>query len=392
MTVEEPLRLALNGRFMLQDVTGVQRVAIEITRALDELAVESEGSLEAKVCLPSTGEIVTELDLQAVRVQRGGRLVGHAWEQVELPGMSRGWPLLCLGNVAPLRRLVRRRPATYTMVHDLSYRYFPAAYRRRFRYWYGLAVPLAINQSSAVFTVSNSERQAILSAYPRLARPSRLLALQNGGGEASVSATVTDSAQSLQPGCGDVPSRRLRRRSCLYVGSLTKRKNGAMLLRAATALLRQDSDLSFDVVGATQGNLSEVGLDVPADIAQRVRFHGQVNEPGVVESLYRRSMLLVFPSLYEASPLPPIESMSLGCPVVVSDIPSLRERCGDSAAYCDPSDINSIVEEVGLMLADESRWSDMQRSGLFWAGRFAWRGQARSLLAEIRAFQRCASR
>lgn len=375
-------RLVIDGRFLLQDVTGVQRVSIGFLTALDQLL--SDGvfpGLAVDLVVPARGELVSTPRLDAVRLRRFGRLRGHSWEQLELPAACGSDPLLCLGNVAPARLLLRRRPRVHTMVHDLSYRYFPEAYSRPFRIAYSTLMPLVLQRSARVFTVSSSERDAIRLHYPRL-DPARLVAVQNGGGEGAATTRPSAAPDALQVGAPTVAARSLREASYLYVGSLTRRKNAAGLLAAAVELVRT-RDATFTFVGSTNSSFEGPGLAVPDDVRARIRFLGQVNDADVVERAYRRSAVLVFPSFYEASPLPPIEAMRFGCPVVAADIASLRERCGDAALYCDPGDVGSIVSTARRLARTPRLWEHHQLRGLHQAARFTWSAQVRSVVGCI---------
>ena len=69
---------------------------------------------------------------------------------------------------------------------------------------------------------------------------------------------------------------------------------------------------------------------------------------------YQNAKCFLFPSLYELSGLLPVEAMECGCPVVVSDLPALKERCGDAAIYCDPSNTDSIAAAVEEIMDDKT--------------------------------------
>jgi len=383
-----PPRLAINGRFLLQNVTGVQKVALEFVTTLDRLLASGEyPSLEVNLLAPARGDLVSVPELQAVRVQRIGRLTGHAWEQCELPRLVGDAPLLCLGNLAPLTRLASRRAPVHTMVHDLSYRYFPSAYSAAFRVAYNLIVPAVLARSAHVTTVSESERRAILTRYGRLIGPNRLTAVQNGGGEAAIHAEITEDAVGLDAGHPMVPARSLRTPAGLYVGSLSRRKNAQGIIDTAITLARE-RDFEFFLVGTTGASFKQTDIQTPSDVTPRIHFLGQINDPQQIEALYRRCKVFLFPSYYEASPLPPIEAMSYGCPVVAANIPSLRERCGDAAVYVEPNDRPALVTHVERILDDPATWEDLQGRGLAWAARFTWASQVRSILDKICSYWR----
>lgn len=60
-------------------------------------------------------------------------------------------------------------------------------------------------------------------------------------------------------------------------------------------------------------------------------------------NLYQHAKALVFPSLMEGFGLPAIEALSLGCPVICSDIPVFHEILGDKAQYFNPKDSNELA-------------------------------------------------
>lgn len=364
------LRIALNGRFLTQAVTGVQRVAIELCVAFDKHLAEPEfADIEIELIAPRSAKTVTELNFENIKIRRRGWLRGHLWEQLSLPWLARGRILLSLGNTAPLAQLLFRPHRTHVLIHDLSYRYFPTAYSRTFRLFYSLLMPIILRRARTVFTVSDSERDAIEREFPALTHSDRIVVAQNGAGFPSQD--------------GPRVERHPRGRVCLYVGSLTARKNAEGLLQAAIALVR-DHDVTFRIVGSSAASFENVDTAIPADVAGRISFAGQIDDPELLASEYRSAAVFVFPSFYEASPLPPVEAMWFGCPVVASDIPSLRERCGPAARYCDPADVGSIVRSTVELLDSQELWEAARDCGdRQWRG-FSWAQQAATLLERVR--------
>jgi glycosyltransferase involved in cell wall biosynthesis len=354
----------INGRFLTQRVTGVQRYASELVAALDTI-LDSAAEFKITVMSPRLSKpppIWRNIELRQV-----GRLQGHAWEQFELPWYSRENLLFCPGNTAPAISLIGTQPVVVT-VHDLSYMYFPEAYRLTFRLWYGFIIPLVLRRASHVITVSESERQAILAHYPKAA--DRLRAIANGGLPAAFSTGRPDL---------DVQ----RDGYILYVGSLSKRKNIARMLDAACRLARKRG-FRFIFVGDVSKSLTTSVAQIPADVASKITFVGPVDDPIRLASYYRKAKCLMFASLYESSGLPPIEAMACGCPVLASDIPALRERCGDAALFCDPHDVESITSGLERLMDDETLRSRLEALGRQRAAMFTWERCARETLDLIR--------
>jgi len=122
---------------------------------------------------------------------------------------------------------------------------------------------------------------------------------------------------------------------------------------------------------------------IPEEIRDRFLFRGQVNDAAEIFGLYRRAACFLFPSYYEASPLPPMEAMATGCPVVASAIPSHHERLGDAALYCDPDDASDIARKVASVLRDEGVASGLRSRGIKRASEFTWHRCALETLRAI---------
>ena len=114
----------------------------------------------------------------------------------------------------------------------------------------------------------------------------------------------------------------------LFVGNLTASKNVPFLVRAY-----QQADVPVDLVlaGRPLDDMDAIDRTVRATRApQRVHVVAEPTDADIAR-LYADATAFVFPSLYEGFGFPPLEAMARGCPVLASDIPSLREVAGDGA-------------------------------------------------------------
>ncbi len=362
-------RIYINGRYLTQHMTGVQRYSHELLAAFDTLL--SEGQIPEKeyefILLCPPGELLHAPAFQYIRFRQVGHLHGHAWEQWDLPGHCTDGILFCPGNTAPIRSLRSSRPVIVT-VHSLSFHYFPEAYSRLFRLWYRILMPAIFSRASRVITVSRSEKKAILDLYP--AAEEKLTVVQNGG------LPQKYLGRELPAAVRDKPF-------LLYVGSLSKGKNLRGVL-AAFELLAQKSDLALVIAGAAARTFSRSDLNISDEISRRLIFKGQIDNPDELIGLYRSALCLLFPSFYEASPLPPIEAMACGCPVIASAIPSLQERCGDAALYCNPGDPADIAARVSDLLDDSGLRGRLAARGKIRAAEFDWRNCASKTFGVIR--------
>ena len=123
---------------------------------------------------------------------------------------------------------------------------------------------------------------------------------------------------------------------CFALGSRNVHKNSAWIIKTAA----KNPDLLFVVSGANAGGYSE-----PEDVPPNLLFSGLVGD-GELKALMARCLVFLQPSFVEGFGIPPLEAMSLGRPVIVSDIPVFHEIYGDCARYIDPNGDGCLIEEV----------------------------------------------
>lgn len=361
--------VCINGRFLSQEITGVQRVCREFVAALDALLHEGfYPDLEFEILVPPAVSVEKE-SFTNIKVRQVGHGGGHFWEQAYLGSAAGGKLLINLGNTCPVSRLFRKDDFDLVMVHDLSFKYFPTAYSWKFKAVYSALMPLIMKRASAVCTVSLSEKLAIEREYKDIQNLTKRL-FYAANGPASIGMSQVLQRDEVN-----------REDFGIYVGSLTKRKNAHGILEAVVRLSRENGQ-RFLFVGASSTSFTGVGLEVPSDVSEHVQFFGHADDKTLAE-LYQRASFLLFPSYYEASPLPVTEAMTFGCPVVASNIPSLIERCGDAAIYCDPGNVDSILEAVRFLKSAEDVRTDIVNKGYAQVAKFSWRHQAQIIIDRV---------
>jgi glycosyltransferase involved in cell wall biosynthesis len=364
-----PTKIFIDGRFLSQPVTGVQRYGRELLSAFDALVNEQKmaSSITIEVLVPPGCAI--DLALRHIRIRQVGWFSGHLWEQLILPLAVKGGVLFCPGNTAPIVSLLFGQPVAVT-VHSLSFLYQPASYTGLFRCFYRALVGLICRFAKAVITPSESEKQVLVSRYPAAA--DRIHDVQNG----SVPRAFTNETKKAR----DCPHA-LKERFVLFVGSLVESKNLQTLLEAME-IVNHQTRLVLRVVGSCGKGLQPAKYRIAPSVKQLVNFDGQVSVDRLVQS-YRDASCLVLPSYYEASPLPPLEAMALGCPVLVSRIPALVERCGDAALYFDPRSAADIAHQISQVMDNSDLRAALRQKGFERAAAFSWERTAAETLAVI---------
>jgi glycosyltransferase involved in cell wall biosynthesis len=119
-------------------------------------------------------------------------------------------------------------------------------------------------------------------------------------------------------------------------------------------------------------------LESLAPAGAQIAFHGGVSEEDY-ESLLREATALVSLSRSEGYGLPLVEAMSVGTPVIASDIPIFREVGGEGARLVDPDSADEFAAAV-RELELPGVWGDASRAAVRQAAKFSWDQSAEALL------------
>jgi len=348
----------LNGKYIAQRTTGVQRVAAQLVSALD---ARVSGRW---VLLCPAGARLPKLR----RIEP--RFVGPAgvplmlWEQCLLPWAARDGVLLNLAGAAPA--LARRQVC---MLHDAAVFDYPEAYTRRFSAWYRWLFRRLARHALALLTVSDFSRKRL--AMHLHVDASRFARVPNGA----------DHLDAIEADDTVLDLHGLRgQRFLLAVGSDNPTKNHAALL-AAFARLTDEPDLRLAMVGG--GHSAVFARHVRDEQSQVVRV-GELGD-AQLKALYTNALALVFPSLYEGFGLPTLEAMASGCPVAAARAASLPEVCGDAALYFDPLDPDDIAASLRRLCGDADLRARLRAAGALRVAAYPWSASATALLAALRS-------
>ena len=352
--------IIINGRFLSQSLTGVQRYAFEMSKCLSY-----PRDLSRKRFLSSIQIILSKRDIAAYEapfnVQKIGFLKGHFWEQFFL-GFRPNCFILNFCNTFPI--FARKQLVVF---HDASVYAVPGGYRAAFVIFYKfLLFVLRIRRSIVLVTDSEFSRQQI-ARYAGI-NSSRIHVVPCGADHwqsVELDATVIERLELLG------------KPYLLAVASLNPNKNLPRLIRAYALLSR--SDVPLVLVG---GMNSSIFSDQSMDQVPGVVLAGRVSDSELA-ALYSNAHAMVFPSLYEGFGLPALEAMTFGCPVVSSREASLPEVCGDAALYCDAYDEFDIARAMRQLLEDSDLCQRLREDGFEQIKKFRWQDSADKVLSLV---------
>jgi len=349
--------IVINGRFLTQPMTGVQRFAFEAIKAIDALIGSGDyASLDGhiEILAPSGARAYS---LRHIPVRHCGIGRGYFWEQIELPLHTRGRFLVNLCILGPL--LLRHQ---MVVVHDATVRAFPRNFSPSFRAVYNFLIPNLCRRSQCAVTVSEFSRRELGKWYGL--DDGRMPVCFEGG----------DHLADVSPDRSIVERLGLAGRKFFLTVGIGRNKNVENLIEAFHRAALPDTALVL--TGKRYGWNS--GIISPANMDGVIQA-GHVDD-AELRALYERALALTFPSRYEGFGLPPIEAMTCGCPVIISTQPALVEVAGDAALQCGPDDVDALAGLMCRVHDDAGLRIKMIEAGRARAAQFTWRSTARILL------------
>lgn len=355
-----PRRIVVNGRFLAQTRTGVQRYGVETLCALDRCLGGEPDRLRAtrfQLAVPLDAAVPM---LEHFEIHTLPRLRGHLWEQVSLAQFARGAALVNFSYSGP----VFKRAQLITL-HDAGTWADRDSYSWRYRLGHGLLVRWLAHRAARVMTVSEFSRTE-LTRHLGLA-PERLTVGREGGEHARAEGNTMARVRRL----GLTPGRYL-----LAVGSRKASKNLGLLGRALELL----PDLSLPVAVAGSGDMGIFKGAQP--LPHSLRLLGFVADPELY-ALYRHAAWFILPSLYEGFGLPAVEAMANGCPVLAARAAAMPEVCGDAALYFDPQDATSLAGLLRQVSRDPGLRARQVALGARRLRQYHWEANAQVLLRQL---------
>lgn len=161
-----------------------------------------------------------------------------------------------------------------------------------------------------------------------------------------------------------------------YVGNAHPHKNIEALIKAFRIVLKNNPDLKLVLAGADHYFWRRVRQEYKDP---EIIYTGFVTDE-VLVALFSNAQMFVMPSLEEGFGIPVLESFACACPVVCSDIGSLKEIGGDACTYFNPKSIDDIVRKITEVLDNEKLKQELVSKGERRVKDFSWKKLAEQTL------------
>jgi glycosyltransferase involved in cell wall biosynthesis len=358
---DRPLRIAIDGRELVGQPTGVGRYLYEVLR---EWSGDPEVRHTFDVILPSAPPLrLIALGPRFRWRVEAAESAGTWWEQTRLAraaAEAEADVFFAAGYTAPWRL-----PCPLVVaVYDVSYFAHPEWFGRREGWRRRWLTRSAGRRAQAIVTISEFSADEIVRW---LGVPRERLRLAPPG------------APAADPGPPDGP----REPMVLYVGSLFNRRRIPDLIDAFALTARDVPSARLVLVGdnRTSPRIDPRALAAAHGVSDRMDWREYVTDEELV-ALYRRARVFAFLSDYEGFGMTPLEAAAYHVPSVLLDTPVSREVHGDAARLV-PLDRQAISDALTALLTDDAAHSALTASATRRLSAFSWTRSAATILAAL---------
>jgi glycosyltransferase involved in cell wall biosynthesis len=298
------------------------------------------------------------------------------WDQIAVPAAVRRHGIDLLFNPKYSIPLRVRCPSVW-VCHGLDWYVMPWASRFVDRLSHRFLIPRYASKAAAIIAVSEITRGHVMQ-YLHVP-PERVTTVYSGVDDV-FRGPFDDSRLREVRAKYSLPDRFL-----LYAGAIYPPKNFTRLVRAY-ARVGPERGIPLVVAGGENRFLSEREIREPEvlGIAEWVHRPGWVDQDDLA-AFYALAELLLLPSLFEACPLPLLEAMAAGCPVVTADRYGTKELSEGAGVLVNPENVEEIAGGIRRVLDDTAFRSELVAAGRQRSRDFTWRRCATEVL---RVFER----
>jgi len=319
-------KILINGDFLCRRITGIERYAYEITVRLDKICKQDE----IAIIIPNNTINVPQFSkLKLIRHSKN--ITSHLWWQM----ITLQWFLITHRNYIVLEFGNTCLPFAPGIVflHDIYCEFFPEDFTnirdKIIRVYNRWQYRLIAKSAKKIVTVSHFTRNQIVETFGV------------NTGDITVIYSSWEHFRTIESDLSvfeDNPSLK----KCEYffcLGSLSKRKNLKWIIDYA----KKNPNTIFAISGISLPTVKADELDKTHP--KNIILLGYLDD-GKVKALMTQCRAFILPSYYEGFGLTPLEALSCGVPIIISNAASLPEIYGNTAHYIDPYNTDIDLEQL----------------------------------------------
>lgn len=328
--MNKPIKIAVDATALVKNRTGVGNYIFLILEGLVK-------NYNHQFILYSNQEIFFPDYSNVKKIVHTPFRKGPAWQNTQLIfSLYQDKPDIFWGGNGYLPFIAPSETKMLLTIHDLVYKYASDTMPTLSRWSRAVFQPLSVRRADSIVAVSAATANQMKIDY---AREPNVVVHPQIDTQFSIESKLDFEEIGTKYGLSEY---------LLTIGTLEPRKNMAMLIESYLEVI--DSGYSLPQLAIAGGKGWMQGeLDRLVDVGVN---KGVIKKLGYVpdaelSALYANASTFILASAYEGFGMPVLEAQSCGCPVLISNIESMREAANDICCTFEPTKIslkNSLIK------------------------------------------------
>jgi glycosyltransferase involved in cell wall biosynthesis len=262
-----------------------------------------------------------------------------------------------------------------TVIHDLTYLYFPEVVEVKNLAHLRRVVPRSIKKADFIITVSEAVKAELIKEFQL-------------SPDTCIVTPIPPEESFAHPNDNEVHKKyNIPTKKYIYfIGTLEPRKNLPTLISAYQLLPKKIRDEYSLVLAGGKGwktEESQAAIDKAIEAGEKVIHIGYIDQADS-SALFQKASAFVMPSIYEGFGMPILEALASHTPVVASDIPVLRETGEDAALYASPDKPSEFADQIEAILTSPTLVADLDKKASTRLRKISWQDNAVRIISHTK--------
>lgn len=256
----------------------------------------------------------------------------------------------------------------YIMLHDMIPIIYPEYFpHHNEKSWFNIVLQQLVRDNNYIFAVSENTKKDFLKYNPQF-NTKNITVTYLGKNDRFKAKKFEDSKNIINK--YNIPQ---NKKYIFSLCTIEPRKNLIRIIRSFFKFLEKNNinDMVFVMGGTSWEHFIEKFNSEISEYKDKIIKIGYVADEDL-PYLYSCAEWFVYTSQYEGFGLPPLEAMSCGCPVIVSNNSSLPEVVGDAGILIDYDSDKQHIEAYEKYYFNEEYRKEMAQKGLERSKLFSW--------------------
>ena len=241
------------------------------------------------------------------------------------------------------------KPFVFTL-HDMQEKYYPYYFTLYERFRRRISNKTLVKCAYKIICESDHVKNDIINFTKT--RPEKIVIIQSPPPENLINYAFTDSQLIKIKSKYNLPKKFI-----FYPAQSWPHKNHLKLVEAFSIINEEYDDIYLILTGNINSNYKNILKRIDElGVANKIKHLGCISYEELLY-VYKMSIMLVMPTLFESVSIPIYESFFLKVPVCASNVVALPEQVGDAGILFDPNDVFDMAKKISILLKDEkSAW------------------------------------